>query len=38
MAVFVKTLSDVVALFFQALQLQTLLPAFVLIGLNLTVA
>jgi hypothetical protein len=38
MSVFVKTLSDIIALFFQSLQLHALLPAFVLIGLNLTIA
>ncbi len=36
MPVFVKTLSDIVALFLQALRLAVVLPSIILVGLNLT--
>jgi len=36
-SIFVKTLSDLVALFLQALRLSVVLPSFILVGLNITV-
>ncbi len=35
MSVFVKTLSDIVALFLQALRLSVVIPSFILVGLNI---